>query len=102
MFRQMFAAMGLTALFGMAIACGDRQVAPTTPSGTTPATTSNAAADGSTLKATAPVPQSPINGAQPAQGQVSLVIANSTTTFASGVALSYRFEISDSAGAVVE
>jgi hypothetical protein len=60
-----------------------------------------AAPDGSTLKATAPVPQSPINGVKiPLGTPVTLVVTNSTTLVS--LSLSYRFEVSDAAGAIVE
>jgi hypothetical protein len=61
----------------------------------------NAAADGSTLKASAPTPQSPVNGAKPEGAQLILVVANSETPFVDGVPLSYRFEVLDQAGAKV-
>ncbi|HSL21575.1 MAG TPA: hypothetical protein VK886_08565 [Vicinamibacterales bacterium] len=51
------------------------------------------------LKATAPTPQSPINNTKPVDPLVVLVTANATTKFASGVPLSYRFEIYNQGGA---
>lgn len=61
-----------------------------------------AAPDGSTLKATAPTPQSPVNGQKPPQGvPVTLIVGNATTPFTPGVPLSYRFEIYNAAGAKV-
>src|ERR1700674_5842301 len=98
MSRQQLTVTGLAVLVALALACGDHQTQPTAPSSVI-----HAAADGSTLKTTAPVPQSPINGAQPPQGQtVTLVVANSTALFVSGVSLSYRFEVTNAAGAVVD
>ena len=81
----------------LAIGCA-RQSTPTAPSSTSPAKTA-AAADGSTLKATAPVPQSPASGLRLTFGTpLTLVVANSTTTFTTGVALTYRFEVYNAAG----
>lgn len=56
-----------------------------------------AAADGSTLKATAPAPQSPINNQQPADSPAVLTIANATAKFAGAVSFNYRFEVYDTA-----
>lgn len=56
-----------------------------TPTGTAPA-------DGSTLKATAPAPVSPVNGQKPSVS-LELTVTNSTMEFGSGVTPLYRFEI---------
>ena len=86
----------------LALACTSREAAPTSPSTFAPGTT-GAAADGSTLKATAPTPTSPINAVKVPQGQpVTLVVTNSTTPYTSGVSLVYRFEVQNAGGAVVE
>jgi hypothetical protein len=77
------------ALFGLALACSKSSQAPTSPSGAVPSD-SNAAADGSTLKATAPSPISPVNGDQP---DVLVLTANaSQLKFGTGV-LQYQFQI---------
>jgi len=78
-----------TALFALAIACGKSNQAPTSPSSAVQGD-SAAAPDGSTLKATAPVPVSPVNGAQP--DAVVLVAQKSQMKFAD-VPLSYQFQI---------
>jgi hypothetical protein len=84
-----------------AVGCGKHSSQPSAPSAIDPSMV-EANAEGSTLKATAPSLQSPINGVQvPANEPVQLVIGNSTTAFAN-VPLSYRFELTDAAGAVVE
>src|SRR6266404_4836279 len=57
-------------------------------------------ADGSTLKVTAPAALSPINGTKPTTG-LELKVTNSTTTFTTTGALSYRFQIYTTAGALV-
>jgi hypothetical protein len=86
----------------MAAACSKHSSQPSAPSGVDPSMV-EANGDGSVLKATAPTPQSPVNGVQlPANEPVQLVIGNSTTTFAPDVPLSYRFELINAGGAVVE
>ncbi len=78
-------------------ACGKSSPAPTSPAGT--GVIGEAAADGSTLKVTAPTPVSPINGQKPEE--FLLVINNAATKFSSPVALTYRFEIYNGGGALV-
>jgi hypothetical protein len=85
----------------LTIACGMESAAPTSPSAADAGLVADAAADGSTLKATAPNPQSPINGVKPDIPQLALTVANSSMPFASGVALTYRFEIQTPSGQVV-
>jgi len=83
------------------VACS-KDSAPAAPSGGASACVTTIT-DGSTLKATAPTLQSPANGAKLPQFQpVVLVAGNSTTPCATGVPLSYRFEVSTTTGGVVE
>jgi hypothetical protein len=98
--RKTLAAVGVVCALAIAIACGKHTETPASPSSVAPA---SAAANGDTssLKATAPTAQSPINGAKPSTPQVVLTIGNSTTRFVSGVPLSYRFEVYDAGGARV-
>lgn len=94
--------MVLMAIVALAAACSRQQAPPASPTAVAP-DVSDAAADGSTLKASAPTLQSPINGVQaPAFQPVTLVLANAATTYTTAVALSYRFEVINAAGAVVE
>ncbi len=59
-------------------------------------------ADGSTLKVTAPIPQSPVNNQAIATGNdITLVVTNASTTFGTPAALTYRFEIYNASGARV-
>ena len=59
-------------------------------------------ADGSSLKVSAPTAVSPINGVHlEQQTPLTLVITNSTGSYASGIALAYRFEVLNPAGAIV-
>ncbi len=83
--------------------CTKEAASPTAPGAVRPAVAGVTNPDGSLLKATAPTPQSPINGVKVPQGTpVTLVIANSTTPYTNLIALVYRFEVSDSAGAVAD
>jgi hypothetical protein len=86
----------------LAMACTSRTTGPTSPSTLAPGATA-AAADGSTLKATAPSPTSPINAVKlPPGPPVILVVTNATTPYVSGITLVYRFEVQTAGGAVVE
>jgi hypothetical protein len=97
-----FGAAAVCAL-AVAVACNKHAPAPSAPSAAEQAS-GEANADGSTLKATPPDLQSPINGVRLETLQpVVLVLGNSTTAFVpGGVPLSYRFELTNAAGAVVE
>lgn len=99
--RKKFLVSGVVVAIAIAIACADRPGSPTSPSASGALTTS-AAADGSTLKATAPTLVSPINTQRVDAPEPTLVVANSTTEFASGVSLSYRFEVYNSANTLVD
>lgn len=86
---------------GLAVACSKSSPNPASPSAVRPGA-AGAAADGSTLKVTAPTPQSPVNDQAIATGtDVTLIVTNASTTFAAPVALTYRFEIYAVAGARV-
>ena len=87
------------ALFAATLACSKSNQSPVTP---TPSSdlVGDAAPDGSTLKVTAPTPQSPINGGQP--DTLSLVSGVSTAKFAaSPPPFSYEFQILTSGGSVI-
>ena len=86
------------AVLAFALGCSKNSPAPAAPSGAEPGVT-EAAPDGSTLKVTAPTPQSPVNNAQP--DLLVLTAGASTARFAEGVQLSYEFEIKNEAGATV-
>ena len=86
----------------VAVACSKHAQTPSAPTAAERASAA-ASSDGSTLKATAPTLQSPINRVQIAALQpVVLVIGNSTASFVPDVPFSYRFELSNPAGAIVE
>lgn len=86
----------------LAVACSKSSPNPTAPTREI-VKAETAAPDGSTLKVSAPTPQSPINGAKGAQGvPITLIIGNSTQAFGvTPVVLTYKFEVYNSAGAKV-
>jgi hypothetical protein len=90
----LFAAMGLLAA---AIACGDESPSPAAPSAPGGSVTagdgSNALADGSTLKVTAPAPVSPANGARLETFDVVLRVNPAEAKFSSNTPLAYRYEL---------
>jgi hypothetical protein len=84
------------ALVALTFACSDGPETPVSPSASEPGT-SSAAPDGSTLKASAPVPQSPVNNQQP--DLLQFVATKSSSTYAnSNTPFSYEFEIRNSGG----
>jgi hypothetical protein len=72
------------------MACSKHEQTPVSPGSSTTGTDSPAAPDGSTLKATKPVPVSPINNAQP--DQLVFTATKSHGKFAD-IPLSYEFEV---------
>jgi hypothetical protein len=60
-----------------------------------------AAADGSTLKVTAPVAISPVNGVKPEDPEIALVVSNATPKFEGTLPVQYLFELYNSGGALV-
>jgi hypothetical protein len=83
----------------LTVACGKKSSSPVSPSGAEQANSNATPAGG--LKATAPTPVSPTNGAKPT-GTLVLTASRSTMPFAPvQLALSYEFQILTTAGAVV-
>lgn len=93
------AALSAAILAGLAIACSDTPTAPAAPASGQPADT-GAAADGSTLKVTAPTPTSPINDFQ-TEGPPTLVATPSTGKYVS-VTVQYNFELYNAANVRVQ
>lgn len=93
-----FILCGVAAIVAAALACSKSAPNPASPSAPT-SVVSDAAADGSTLKATAPTAVSPVNGAQP--DTLALTINKSTGKFDSSVVLTYEFEIKNAGGTTV-
>lgn len=90
---------GAVSLMALAVACSAHPAAPTSPASA--AATSTNAEEGVTLKASAPVPQSPINDVRIAEGPPTLTASAAAGSYAS-VALQYRFQVLDDAGVVVQ
>ncbi len=89
--QQRFLALGAAALLVLAVACGDGNKNPVSATDPAGAPASGAAgADGSTLKATAPAPQSPSGRTD--SSQPTLVIGPATGKYSSA-AFSYRFQL---------
>ena len=83
MSRNVFAVTGVAALLGLTLACTSKSSTPLTPTRAGTAAAAATASDGSTLKVTAPVPQSPINDQKPATGPATLVVSASTAPYRS-------------------
>lgn len=94
MYRKTLLASAFVCLT-LAIACGKDTSTPVSPTGSSAGDT-GAAADGSTLKATAPTVQSPTGGVR-VEGEIVLTLANAQAKYAN-VPLSYRFQIFNQAG----
>ena len=71
-------AFGVATLSALALACGEQASTPAAPSSVPTETAAASAADGSTLKATAPAPYSPANGSVVASLAPNLVVANAS------------------------
>ena len=99
MVRRIAAAVCALGVLGAAYGCSSNGGTPTAPS-PAPAGT-DAAADGSTLKVTAPGLVSPINTVQLDTLAPLFTLQNSTAKYTSTPALTYRFEVSTPAGAIV-
>lgn len=100
MFQKKFVLCSATAMLALAVACSKSPQSPASPAGL-PTGAGDAAADGSTLKVSAPVPQSPVNNAQPQT--LTLTAAASSPLFAAAgsPALTYEFQILTGGGSVV-
>jgi hypothetical protein len=97
-----FIVMAATALVGLAVACGtnnSNQTSPTSPSSA--AIGGDAAADGSTLKATAPVLVSPVGGVQLTELKPTLVWTAATGKYVS-TSFTYRLQILSATGALLK
>ena len=98
--RSKFAVTALAASIGLVMACSHQSAAPTSPSGAAAGSTN--ADPGVTLKVTAPVPSSPANGSTLGDGVVPTLTASPATGTYTASTLSYRFQLSNDAGAVIE
>jgi hypothetical protein len=96
---------GIVTVTAVAVACGEKAATPVSPSPAVSSDTAAASADGSTLKATAPAPQQPVNASTVTSLTPNLVVANSTLKYLGDVSivstLQYRFVVETTAGAQV-
>ena len=85
-----------------AVTCG-KEPAPTVgPSAAQPTVAAEGNPDGSTLKVTAPVPQSPAGGQRLEQtDSIPLVARNAGLRFTGNLALTYRFRVFNAAGSMI-
>jgi hypothetical protein len=96
--QRILSATTAISLIALAISCTSKASAPLTP---TPPTVSNS--DGSTLKASAPTPQSPINDVRlETFNAPELRAGGSTPTHADSATLQYEFELFNEAGTRIE
>jgi hypothetical protein len=100
MFQKKAVSCSAAAMLALAVACSEAPQSPAAPS-STPPVNAEAAADGSTLKVTAPSAQSPVNGAQPQS--LTFVAGASTAQFAGGSLppLNYQVEVKNAGGTTV-
>ncbi len=96
MHRKPLAVLGVTALLGAALACDRNANTPTAPSAAS-VVTANAAADGSTLKVTAPTVQSPVNDFLFQNPPITLSATASSGKY-NTVAPQYHFQVIDPSG----
>ena len=92
MFRKVLYAFCAASAAALLLACGSGQPSPMSPSATAGGGL-GAAADGSTLKVTAPTPVAPMNDVQVENRRPSLVAGNSIGRFVSPPDLTYRFQL---------
>lgn len=87
-------------LLALAVACSKNPETPVSPSSAEPGTTS-AGPNGETLKASAPTPESPVNGAQP--DTLVLSAGKATGSFNKGLdgEYSYEFQIMNAGNSLV-
>ena len=94
-----FAVGGFAVILVFVAACSRDAEGPVTPTGTE-LTQGTANPDGSTLKASAPEPRSPVGGTQLDTARPTLVTGTSSALYVATPFI-YRFEVSTPAGAVV-
>ena len=98
--RQKYAVLGLAALVALVMACSRQSTSPTSPSST--ASASGNAEPGVTLKVTAPAPTSPANDSTLGDGVVPTLVANAASGTFTTASLSYRFQVFDANGNMVQ
>ena len=98
MLQKRFVLCSAAAVLALAIACSKSSETPTSPS-VADNGTGNAAADGSTLKVTAPAVLSPTNGAQP--DSLTLTASKAEGKYDKTLQLNYQFQIATDSGQVL-
>jgi hypothetical protein len=99
MHRRVKLAIATFAVFvAVATACSRKAATPTSPTAAAPSS-ADAAADGSTLKAPAPAPVSPINGVKVTETVPTLTSTSTSTR--TGRAVQYEFEVFNEANVPV-
>jgi hypothetical protein len=95
--RILVVVTGIAALASLSFACSksDEPLSPTVPS------TNGAPADGSTLKASPPAPQSPVNDQRLQTTDRPMLVAGAAKATFGDVPLQYRFQLLTSTGALV-
>lgn len=94
--RMTVAVASIAALVGVSVACSG----VSTPLAPTPKVTTSTLPDGTSLKASAPTPQSPANDQQLTAAPV-LNAAGATPTFGGSATFQYRFQVFDASNALV-
>jgi hypothetical protein len=80
-------------------ACSKNPATPASPSATSHISDSSANTDGTTLKVTAPIPQSPANNQRlETAGDIALTVTNGTSRFGATDVLRYRFQVHNANG----
>jgi hypothetical protein len=97
MFLRKVSALGAATALTIAVGCSSNKTTPVSPS-TAELGDAAAAADGSTLKVTAPAPVSPQNGEELKTAEPTFQVNNSQTRFGVPATLEYRFEVYTQAG----
>jgi hypothetical protein len=100
MLRTRVAVTATAALIGLALACSNSS-APLAPTVASPSGTASTAPDGSTLKASAPIPISPVSD-QALTSTPTLTSGASTPTFGGSAVFQYRFQVFDPTNALVQ
>jgi hypothetical protein len=98
MVRRMIRLTAGVCAVALTVACAQNPESPMSPSATDSSTAANP--DGSTLKVSAPTPVSPADGAVSDSVRPTVTFANSIGRFTS-VALSYRVQVFNAAGALL-
>ncbi len=93
--------LGLAAVAAFTIACGDNSKPPASPTTAASSDTAAAAADGSTLKISAPTLSAPAEGSTADSLTPNLVIQNATSKFVPATVPTYQFQVVDSANATI-